>query len=593
MELGLNFRIPRLGSGTKNQIVLAQAEEARNRRVSDLAKRQYDLEQVAIQDVTQLPDGAYIDLLTLARPVPDLLQDSFAAITSTFLVDQRVMPANQYLARSDEGGARKHTTYLLMTPDVFLAGRNMLDVAQRLKEDGHVNIRPLLTTGELIRAVHHRYSKGAEHGDATQTATQHQARKLLIQADRLGASDIHLETRDETAEVLFRINGRRHKMADISKITAEAMAQVLFNFVSSDGARKGSWNYKEVKDTSFDVWDDPVERTELLMRVRFHSTPIHPEGNFQVVMRILRPSKRTGGAKPMDKIGYTTDQLAQIDEMLVGGSGLVLVVGPTNSGKSSSLHSYVHDLFRKRGRYIKVPTIESPVENEIAGACQMSSGKEDFQGYLEASLRQDPDVVMVGEIREKLAASTVKDLVLAGHKILATLHVFHSALAAFARLSQLGVEKDLLTMPGFVSGVVYQRLIPVVCPHCALTIDQAMQAGLVHPSLLARLSTVCNLEEHPIRFVNDAGCSQCNHTGIIDRTPAAEVLMPDATFLNYIRCGNDNAAWEHWQTVLGKRVAYGLGVTALSHAIFKMRQGMLDPRDVETELGALRNENGD
>ncbi|GKS73270.1 Flp pilus assembly complex ATPase component TadA [Acidovorax sp. SUPP950] len=594
MELGISFRLPSRGASPAAPTRAGAGDTARAdtdgaARLSVSQERQRQYHEIAFKEAKQLPEGDYINLFSLKRPVSELHRATFAAVRSELMVDQKLMPPGQYLDKPKASGSRKFTTYLLMPPAAYLSARAMMDVAQRLEEDGHANILPLLTTTELIQAVHHRASRGVDSGNVIQTTIQDTARALLLQADELRSSDLHIETRGDAAEVQFRIHGRRQRMADISRATAEAIAHLLFNFESADGARKGSWNPKEVKDTSFDVWEDTVERTKRIMRVRFHSTPIHPEGNFQIVMRLLRPAARTGGARPLSDIGYTPDQLAQIEEMLVGGSGLVLMVGPTNSGKSSSLHSFIEHLFRTRGRHIKVTTIESPVENELLGACQISASKDNFQAYLEASLRQDPDIVMVGEIRENLAALTVKDLVLAGHKIPATLHAY-SAPAAFARLMQLGVEKDLLTMPGFISGVVYQRLIPTVCPHCGHGFDAAMNAGLVSRALLDRLTSVCDLQEHRVRFVNDKGCAHCKFSGIVDRTPAAEVLIPDSTFLSHVKNDDFAAAREHWLRVLGKKVAYGLGVTAMSHAILKMREGLVDPRDVETELGVLRDE---
>lgn len=596
MELGISFRLPARGGSPAapartGASDTARADTERASRLTESQERKRHYDELAFKEAKQLPEGDYINLFALKRPVSELHRATFAAIRSELMVDQKLMATGQYLDKPKAAGSRRFTTYLLMPPAAYLSARAMMDVAQRLEEDGHTNILPLLTTTELIQAVHHRASRGVDSGNAIQTTIQDTARALLLQADDLRSSDIHIETRGDAAEVQFRIHGRRQRMADISRATAEAIAHLLFNFESADGSRKGSWNPKEVKDTSFDVWQDPVERTKRLMRVRFHSTPIHPEGNFQIVMRLLRPAARTGGARPLAEIGYTAEQLAQIEEMLVGGSGLVLMVGPTNSGKSSSLHSFVEHLFQTRGRHIKVTTIENPVENELLGACQISASKDNFQAYLEASLRQDPDIVMVGEIRENLAALTVKDLVLAGHKIPATLHAY-SAPAAFSRLMQLGVEKDLLTMPGFISGVVYQRLIPRVCPHCGLGFEQAVSASLVPKSLFDRLTSVCDMQQHPVRFVNSKGCEHCGFSGIVDRTPAAEVLIPDTTFLNHIKNDDFAGAREHWLRALGKPVAYGLSVTALSHAILKMREGLVDPRDVETELGVLRDESG-
>ncbi|WP_287919219.1 GspE/PulE family protein [Comamonas sp.] len=559
------------------------------------------LERNALKQYALLPEGDYIDLQALSRPLSGPMLDQFAAISSALLFKQEHFEHQQCLANSR---SQKSTmTYLLVTVDSFLAMRGMLEVAQRLLADKWVNIIPIVTTHEIIRAVHQNYTREDRGPGNEQTGTQENARKLLLEAEKLGTSDIHIEVREDRAEVLFRIHGHRQKIADISKSSAEAYAQVLYNFESADGSRKSSWSSNEIRDTSFDVWQDPAEKTKRLMTVRFHSAPIHPAGCFQVVLRLLRPSSSEGGYKSLEEVGYTEEQREQIEEMLVGGSGLVLIVGPTNSGKSSSLQSFVQEIFRTRGTHIKVSTIEAPVEYEIEHACQMPSSKENFQSYLEASLRQDPDAVMVGEIRERQAAETVKDLVLAGHKILSTLHVY-SAPTVFSRLEQLGVSIDLLTMPGFISGAVYQRLLPVVCPHCGLSVQQALSVDVLSQSLFNRLSQVADISSSNIRFVNQhhyrfgeadeahaaTVCEKCKGTGIVGRTPVAEILVPDSTYLNFIKNRDDAGALEYWKGSLGKKIDHGLSVTALSHAIFKMRQGLVDPRDVEACIGLLRKE---
>jgi type II secretory ATPase GspE/PulE/Tfp pilus assembly ATPase PilB-like protein len=243
-----------------------------------------------------------------------------------------------------------------------------------------------------------------------------------------------------------------------------------------------------------------------------------------------------------------------------------------------------------RGRTIKVSTIENPVEYEMVGACQMPASSENFEKYLKASLRQDPDVVVVGEIRDDKAAETTKNLVLAGHKIFSTLHVYEAP-AAFSRLMQLGVPRGLLSMPGFVSGIVYQRLVPVVCPHCSHKYQDVAHTGMLSEALEARLIRSINMDRDDVRLIREGGCEQCDFLGVIGRTPCAEVLKPDATFLELVRDEKDAAAKAYWYSQLGSRIGLNGSPTALSHAKHKMRMGMLDPRDVEAELSLLNSEN--
>lgn len=511
-----------------------------------------------ISAIADVPKGVFLDLTTLERPLTQQQAETFAV-----LKDAQV-------------------TYVLWDG---ANRRMMMEVMARLQTSGFVAIQ-LVATLEVIRAVNQKNDLVTDE-PLIETNIQTDSRALILDAEMRGASDLHIETRGEIAEVFYRVHGKRMRMADMSVRSVDAMANYLYNWASRDQQRETSWDKREVQDTnmSFPLADDRGE-----LQIRFHSAPIHPDGNVQIVMRLLRPSKSGGGYRKLDLIGYDKDAMVpQIQKMLSGGSGLVLTVGPTNSGKSSSLQSFVASIRDSRGDTIKIPTIEDPVEYEMVGACQMPASRETFTKFLMASLRQDPDAVVVGEIRGEEAADMVKNIVLAGHKILSTLHVYEAP-AAFSRLIQLGVPRGLLAMPGFISGIIFQRLVPVLCPHCSQTLDDAREAGKVSEELERRIQTVTEYGDN-IRFQNESGCDQCHFLGIIDRTPCAEVLTPNAHFLELIRKEEDAAAKQYWLTSMGEAID-GRSPTALSHAISKMRQGIVDPRDVEITLSILTAEMG-
>jgi type II secretory ATPase GspE/PulE/Tfp pilus assembly ATPase PilB-like protein len=273
----------------------------------------------------------------------------------------------------------------------------------------------------------------------------------------------------------------------------------------------------------------------------------------------------------------------------------VLLAGPTNSGKSTSLQSFIERIVEHRGRNIKVITVERPVEYLIPHACQMGvpDARRDlmnrhngsvFTTLVAATLRQDPDVVMVGEVNDTDSAQNIKQLVLSGRKTLSTLHVY-DALSVFTRLRELGVPSSVLLMKGFISGVVFQRLVPQLCSHCSEPLLGAFQAGRVRLGTYERVRACADLSLHHVR-VRGAGCDACDHLSIMGRTVCAEVLLPDETLLEHLAKGQLAAARAHWQEQRRCRIQ-GLGVSALSHAIAKMRLGLLDPRDIERSMGPL------
>lgn len=544
---------------------VAQAGQSVDDRLLAMERRGQadEADAEVINDIARVPVGEFIDLTALPKkPLATVQAAGFAAIAS---------PSG--------------TSYLLATETS--EGRMVMEAFARLRINSQGAVVRLRASADVIRIVNERNQKMTADSALSETEIEMAAYQLLLDAERRGTSDIHIETRDSHVEVYFRIHGKRMRMGDLSMKRAEAICNYLYDWKSSDSSRGTGWNKGDVQDTMFGV---DMGGGRGILNVRFHSAPIHPQGNHQTVMRLLRPASSSGGFRPLRDIGYTADQTSEIMDMIGGGSGIVVIVGPTNSGKSTTLQSAVRAVQEIRGENIKISTIENPVEYEMTGACQMAASSAEFDKYLKASLRQDPDVVVVGEIRDAAAAETTKNLVLAGHKIFSTLHVYEAP-TAFARLIQLGVPRGLLSMPGFISGVVYQRLVPVVCPHCSHKYIDIAGRGILTPELEHRLGRTVSLGEDDVRFARVGGCEQCDFLGVVGRTPCAEVLKPDATFLDMVRREDDAGAKAYWLSQLGSRIGLNGTPTALSHAKLKMRMGMLDPRDVEAELSLLTSEN--
>ena len=623
----LPFKL-RTKADSANRLRLEQAKQAAIARqqsqvVSAAVEAKVEAESKAgisiYSDLRMLPDGRYVSLSradVLPRSFPAEYEEHFAVILSPTppsalevndgfqhpsslakIASQAPSAASpiEYHAALTETGTAAYC-YLVVSPQYFNRREQMeikSELLKRFRSAGNAAISPsvitLIATGDTIRAVHDKEIATSDDGTYQTSEVQAEVRQLLILAEKRGASDIHIETRDHTSDIYFRIHGIRRKHKSIAPAKLEQYMQVLWNHESTDAARGGStWTKGMIQDTSFNITDEATKA--VLFNVRFHTAPIHPAGNFKCVMRILRPSTNTGGARRLEAVGYLPHHLKQINEMVVGGSGIILVVGPTNSGKSTTLQSLAERFYEINGTHISLTTIENPVEYEIKRATQMQATSENFDTYLVASLRQDPDAVIVGEIRNEVAAKTTRDLGLAGHKIMTTLHVYEAA-GAFERLANLGVDLQVLTMPGFISGVVYQRLCPVICPHCRISWSEARSRPnfFADPEIIGRVESVTDLNLHSVFLRNDLGCEHCGNTGIVGRTPLAEVLVPDETFLEYVKNREFISAKRHWKKH-GTPAAPDLSCTALSHGILEMRKGNVDPRDVEKIIGLIRIE---
>lgn len=499
---------------------------------------------------------------------------------------------SQFSIVSKSSTVREGAEVVLLCEQTVFRSALAFDVRRRIERAGLKLTGVHSCSSEIIKVVKEKSRDLIERNEMSgdPTMVERHIDELIMNAINTHSSDIHIETREGRADVYFRVNGTRTFVSSFSKETAFQMGVVLYTVYADASSKEISWDPTQIMDGAIDHSAPDGSAVQL----RFSSGPIHPTGNFQIVMRVL--SMDPGKAIPLDQMGYEKKQVRALETMVTGSNGMVLLCGPTNSGKSTSMQGLMRTIFNRRGSSIKVITVEDPVEYVIPSACQVgvskkrgaaNADKSPFASFLKGTLRQDPDVVMVGEIRDHESASVVKDLVLSGRKLLTTLHAY-SALWAFVRLKEIGVPKSLLTMPGFISGIVYQRLVPVLCRHCSIAIISPEAKGRLPADVFNRVTHVADLGKDDVRVRGD-GCEHCNHTGISGRTLVAEFVIPDQRLLKLIAEEDNIAAYEYWRDA-GVLKIDDIGVTALSHAIHKMRQGLLDPMDVETQVNILTND---
>jgi len=474
----------------------------------------------------------------------------------------------------------------VLTASAALGSAAMFEMRRRLSGQGVAAVQFIPTAEEIIKLLHDR-QRTAEllsRDVGEDTSTEKLVQDLVDDAVAKGASDIHIETKTDHAALYYRVNGTRVLVSNISFDSARAMGVVLYSVQADATSKEVTWDPQQVMDSAIEHRTSDGRQVQL----RFSSAPIFPSGNFHIVIRVLvLESSKVG----LHELGYTAEQLDALNAMTTDLSGMVVLCGPTNSGKSTTMQALMANIHQRRGETIKMITVEDPVEYIIDGACQIGVARKRktsmdertgnaFTTFLRGTLRQDPDVVMVGEIRDIDSASVVKDLVLAGRKLVTTLHTY-SALWAFVRLRELQVPMELMTMPGFISGIVYQRLVPVLCPETSIPFDDA--ADSLPPDLVARVRKVCHNDTHGVRLRGTGGR---NGTGIVGRTVCAELVVPDRKLLALVSEQRFLEAEQHWHQQ-EKFSVDGIGVGVLAHGIQKMRRGQLDPRDLEVNIARL------
>jgi general secretion pathway protein E len=271
---------------------------------------------------------------------------------------------------------------------------------------------------------------------------------------------------------------------------------------------------------------------------------IHGES---VVLRIL---DRSSLKLDFSALGFDADVSGAIRDLLERPFGILLVTGPTGSGKTTTLYTALLEL-NTRAR--KILTIEDPVEYQLAGVNQVQVKPQiglTFANALRSFLRQDPNVMMVGEIRDLETAQVAVQAALTGHVILSTLHT-NDAATAITRLLDMGMEDFLLTST--INGVVSQRLVRMLCPHCR-------EAYVALPELAARLQIPSRSDGQPHQLYRPRGCEQCAHTGYFGRTAIVEVLAMADPLRQLVLSRADTAALRRQATASGMRSMHQHGI---------------------------------
>jgi general secretion pathway protein E len=270
-----------------------------------------------------------------------------------------------------------------------------------------------------------------------------------------------------------------------------------------------------------------------------------------VVLRVL---DRTAVEFDYDKLGLAADIRQGIERTLDLPNGMVLVTGPTGSGKTTTLYT---GLLRLNSVVRKIVTVEDPVEYQLPGINQIQVKPQiglNFASLLRSILRQDPDVIMIGEIRDLETAQIAVQAALTGHLVLSTVHT-NSAAATVTRLRDMGLEDYLLAAT--LKGVLAQRLVRRLCPVCKL--PEKMPPALIERFRLERLAP--NIAELPL--YRPVGCAECRGTGYRGRRAIAELLLPSPTIDRLIFERGDHSIIEQAAMADGMRPIFDAGLLAV------------------------------
>ncbi len=417
---------------------------------------------------------------------------------------------------------------------VALADPRETDGTDALAHVLGLEIEPVMAApAGLCRAIERHYGKltvptdslsatesgtpdiGIEGGAEAETAGDAPLIKLvhdlMAEAVRRRASDIHLEPLERRFRVRYRIDGvlqeaehppKRLQLAVISRLKIMANISIAEKRLPQDG---------RIRLTT--------EGRALDLRVASLPTA-HGES---IVMRILDQADLRPG---LAELGLAADERARLEQMIGLPDGILLVTGPTGSGKTTTLYACLHHLNQTDRKII---TVEDPVEYQLSGVNQVPVRPEvgmTFASALRAMLRQSPNVIMVGEIRDLETAEIALNASLTGHMVFSTLHT-NDAAGAVTRLMDLGAKPSLLATA--LRGVVAQRLVRRICPACS--------RPHVPTPVELRLLNLDAADAAPANFRRGAGCPECRGTGYRGRVGIFEILPMDETLRTLIHAG--------------------------------------------------------
>lgn len=345
----------------------------------------------------------------------------------------------------------------------------------------------------------------------------HMLETILAGAIAIKASDIHIEPEENRGRLRLRLDGI---LLDVTFFGLDIYRLLNSRIKLLSGMKLTS---KIAQDGRFSIAEGKEE-------ISIRSSLIPGAYGESIVMRILDPKSIQ---VPLEEIGIEPYLFSVIQKEISKPNGLILVTGPTGSGKTTTLYAFLKKIYSPE---IKIITIEDPIEYHLTGVTQTQTSEE--KGYtfaegLRSALRQDPDVVMVGEIRDKETAETAVQSALTGHIVFSTLHT-NNAAGVIPRLIDLGVNPKILVSALSLS--IAQRLVRKLCPFCKKEKTPSVEEAETIKNVLASikeegksLSNYNIKEEAPLKLFSAVGCEKCNLTGFKGRIGIFEAIKTDET----------------------------------------------------------------
>ncbi len=364
------------------------------------------------------------------------------------------------------------------------------------------------------------------------------------------ASDVHIEPQEDRVRIRYRIDGILYDRLSLPKSVQEAVISriKILSDMKIDEHRipqDGRFNFR-------------VENKEVDLRISVLPTTFGEK----VVMRLLR---KTGGIPSLSELGLTGSSLKNLESSILRPHGIIIVCGPTGSGKTTTLYSVLNKLNTTR---VNIMTLEDPIEYQISGINQVQINPAvglTFATGLRSFLRQDPNIILVGEIRDKETTELAIQAALTGHLVFSTLHTSNAS-GALPRLTDLGAENFLLGST--MNAIVGQRIVRRICEHCKIETSPP-------PQLIEEVKTVLGnlFPNSVVKFYKGKGCEECGDSGYLGRIGIFETLPVSPKIASLVLENADSTTIEKQAIVEGM-------ITMKQDGYLKVLQGITTVEEV-------------
>lgn len=400
---------------------------------------------------------------------------------------------------------------------------------------------------------------------------------LVSRVSKQRASDIHIVVGEQSTTVRARIDGSMEHICEWPADYGHSFCAAAFTMADAADVNYQPYEYQGARVSNRK--DLQLPDGVISLRLQFNPTTFN--GRAMIVRLLYSSADKQEG--DLSALGFSPEQLEDFQYLRSKPFGINIVAGPTGHGKSTTLQRNIISILQQYKYNIAVYTVEDPPEYPIPGAVQMpvvnaSSAEErsrEFSKAIAASLRSNPDRIMIGEVRDAASAQLAFEAAMTGHQVWTTLHS-NDAITIPFRLRDLQVENYKLADPSLLTGLISQRLVRKLCGNCKRMADH----DEISFELQARLETF-GLAMENIRVRNPHGCEVCGAgNGYQGRTVIAEIIIPDEGFMELVKQDKKGEAERYWLTHLNGR-------NMMESMADLVGQGIIDPKDAERIIGPL------